>query len=84
MARDGICILQLVMEPKLLNGLKMVLEECGVSTAGKGANWMRETLAKHSDFRDGKSTIECMLSERAHIPCFLPKFHPQLRGCGLS
>ena len=32
----------------------MVLEERGVSTAGKGADWMRETLSKPSDFRDEK------------------------------
>ena len=29
----------------------MALEERGVSTVGKGADWMRETLAKHSDFQ---------------------------------
>ena len=45
-------------------GMKMVLEEHGVSTAGKGADWMRETLAKHSDFRDEKSMIEHMLMEK--------------------
>ena len=39
---------------------------------------MRETLAKNSDFRDVKSIIEHMLMNRAHIPCFLPKFHPEL------
>ena len=59
-------------------GLKMALEERGVSTVGKGADWMRETLAKHSDFRDEKSMVECMLVEGAHIPCVLPKIHPEL------
>ena len=39
---------------------------------------MRETLAKHSDFRDEKSMIEHMLLEKGHVPCFLPKFHPEL------
>ena len=78
MARNGACTLQLMTEPKLRKGLKMVLEECGIPTVGKGAAWMRETLAKHSDFRDEKSIIERMLVERAHIPCFLPKFHPEL------
>ena len=48
-ARDG---------TKVAKGLKMVLEEHGVSTAGRGADWMRETLTKHSDFRDEKSMIE--------------------------
>ena len=39
---------------------------------------MWETLAKHSDFRDEKSMIERMLIKRGHVPCFLPKFHPEL------
>ena len=68
-ARDG---------TKVAKGLKMVMEERGVSTVGKGADWMRETLAKHSDFRDEKSMIERMFVERAHLPCFLPKFDPEL------
>ena len=36
----------------------MVLEERGISTAGKNADWMRETLAEHSDFRYEKSMVE--------------------------
>ena len=44
---------------KVGKGLKVVLEERGVSTVGKGADWMRETLAKHSDFRDEKSMHAC-------------------------
>ena len=35
-------------------------------------------LAEHSDFRDEKSMVERMLIDKAHIPCFLPKFHPKL------
>ena len=35
---------------KVAKGLKMVLEERGVSTVGKTAEWMRTTLAEHSDF----------------------------------
>ena len=68
-ARDG---------TQVAKGMKRVLEERGISTLGKGADWMRETLAKHADFRDEKSMIERMLVERGHIPCFLPKFHPEL------
>ena len=49
-----------------------------MSTAGKGADWMRETLAKYSDFRDEKSVIEHLLIENGHVPCFLPKCHPDL------
>ena len=58
-ARDG---------TKVAKGLKMVLEERGISTLGKGADWMRETLAEHADFRDEKSMIERMLVEHGHIP----------------
>ena len=46
---------------KVAKGMKMVLEERGISTAGKNADWMRETLAKRSNFRDKKSMIEHML-----------------------
>ena len=68
-ARDG---------TKVAKGLKMVMEERGVSTVGKGADWMRETLAKQSDFRDKKSMVERMFVKRAHLPSFLPKFDPEL------
>ena len=63
---------------KVAKGMKMVLEERGVSMAGKTGDWMRKTIGEHSDFRDEKSMIERMLIEKAHIPCFLPKFHPEL------
>ena len=43
-----------------------------------GKRSRHETLAKHFDFRDEKGMIERMLVERAHIPCFLSKFHPEL------
>ena len=33
----------------------IVLEEHGMSTAGRGADWMHGMLSKHSDFRDEKS-----------------------------
>ena len=50
---------------KVEKGMKMVLEERGISTEGKNADWMRETLAEHSVFRDEKSTIERMLINRS-------------------
>ena len=62
-ARDG---------TKVAKGLKMVLEERGVSTAGKSADWMRETLAKHSDFRDEKSMIEQMQRPRPLLLAEVP------------
>ena len=56
----------------------MVLEEQGISTARKNTDWMRETLAEHSNFLDKKSMIERMLIDRVHIPCFLLNFHTEL------
>ena len=63
---------------KIAKGMKMVLEERGVSTEGKGGDWMRKQLAEFGDFMNKKSMIERMLIEKGHIPCFLPKFHPEL------
>ena len=56
----------------------MVLEERGVSTAGKSADWMRKTLGEQSDFKNKKSMVERTLVQKGYIPCFLPKFHPEL------
>ena len=64
---------------KLLKEWRWCLKNV-VSTAGKGGDWMRKTLGQHSDFKDEKSMSERMLIERAHIPCFLPKFHPELNA----
>ena len=63
---------------KVAKGMRMVLEERGVSTVGKGGDWMRQTLAEHSDFKNEKSEIETLLIKKGHVPCFLPKFHPEL------
>ena len=72
---------------KVTKGMKMVLEECRVSTAGIGADWMREMLAKHSDFRDKKSMIEHVLVEKGMYLAFCQSFTlslTQLRECGLG
>ena len=63
---------------KIAKGIKMVLEERGVSTEGKGGDWMCKRLAEFDDFMNEKSMIERMLIEKGNIPCFLPKFHPEL------
>ena len=63
---------------KIAKGMKMVLEERGISTIGKNAGWMRETLAAHPDFRDEKCLVAHLLVNKGHIPVFLPKFHPEL------
>ena len=67
---------------KVAKGLKMVLEERGVSTVEKTAAWMQQTLAEHFDFKDKKSMIEHTLIDKGHIPCFLTKFHPELHPIG--
>ena len=36
---------------KVAKGLKMVLEERGVSTVGTSVDWMRKTLGEHSDLK---------------------------------
>ena len=63
---------------KVAKGMKQVLEERGISTIGKNADWMRETLKEHPDFKNEKSMIEHFLVQKGHIPIFLPKFHPEL------
>ena len=63
---------------KVAKGMKRVLEERGISTEGKNANWMRETLSQHADFKFEKSEIEKHLIKKGQIPTFLPKFHPEL------
>ena len=63
---------------KIPKGMKMVLEERGVSTAGKNADWMRKELASHPDFKNEKNMVERLLVEKGHICVFLPKFHPEL------
>ena len=58
---------------KVAKGMKMVLEERGLSTAGKTGDWMRQTVGQHSNFRDKKSMIEHML-----ILAFCHVSHPEL------
>lgn len=41
---------------KVAKGMKMVLEERGVSTVGMNAQQISETLAGHADFKHEKST----------------------------
>ncbi len=63
---------------KIAKGMKMVLEERGVSTEGKNKEWMKSTLSQHIDFRYERCEIEKILLREGHIPTFLPKFHPEL------
>ena len=43
---------------KVAKGLKLVLEERGVSTEGHNKQWMQAVLSQHADFRFEKSEIE--------------------------
>ena len=63
---------------KVAKGMKLVLEERGVSTLGKNGEWMRTQLASHPDFKHQKSMIEHFLQDKGHICMLLPKYHPEL------
>ena len=63
---------------KVAKGMKLVLEERGVSTLGKNGEWMRTQLASHPAFKHEKSMIEHFLQDKGHIRMFLPKYHPEL------
>ena len=59
-------------------GMKIVLEERGISTAGKNAQWMRNELARHPDFKNEMNMIQRFLVQKGYVCVFLPKFHPEL------
>ena len=59
-------------------GMRVILQERGVNTSRMVGDQMGEILAEMDDFKNGKSLIEHYLTERGHIPVFLPKFHPEL------
>ena len=46
----------IVRGEKIPKGMKMMLEEHVVSTAGKNGEWMRKELASHPDFKNEKKT----------------------------
>ena len=58
---------------KVPTGMRQVLEERGISTAGKKADWMRKELATHHDFKDEKSMFEKFLVEKGHMRIRLPR-----------
>lgn len=60
-------------------GMKVVLEERGVSTRGMVADDMRRVLGGFPDFQNEKSSVERFLGEeKGHIVYMLPKFHCEL------
>ena len=58
--------------------MKTVLEERGISTVGKNANWMHQELANHHDFKNEMSMVERFLVQKGYVCVLLPKFHPKL------
>ena len=60
-------------------GMRVVLEERGISTHHMVADQIREVLNSHPDFKNEKSMIERFLvEEKGHIMYMLPKFHCEL------
>ena len=57
-------------------GIRQVLEERGVSTAGMRGEEMRRILGSHSDFLYEKTKVEQYLEkEKGHRVLFFPKYH---------
>ena len=74
MERGENYILQLLMEPKFPKERKWCWRNVECLLQARRLTG----CGKHSNFRDEKCMIERMLIERGHVPCFLPKFHPEL------
>ncbi len=60
-------------------GLKLVLEERGVSTTGMNADKLRERLKQFQDFTCPRTLVEDKVESRGHI-CLFPKFHCELNA----
>ena len=66
---------------KVAKGMKLVLEERGILTDGMNADMMRATPRWLTTLTSSLRIIimiEHCLMEKGHVPCFLPKFHPEL------
>ena len=69
-----------VRRQKVEKGMKAVLEERGINTAGKNAQWMHKELASHPDLKHEMNMTEHFLRQKGHICVFLPKFHLELNA----
>ena len=49
---------QKIMQDIMYHGKVHYIEECGISTVGKHADWMHATLVSHLDFRDEKCLVK--------------------------
>lgn len=43
---------------KIAKGMKLILEERGISTAGKNADWMHKELSSHPDLKNEKNMVK--------------------------
>ena len=59
-------------------GLKLVLEERGIDTAGMKKQEMIENLSRHEDFTRQTTILGDFFSEKGHVCLFLPKYHCEL------
>ena len=59
-------------------GMRLVLEERGVKTAGMVKADMIKVLENMADFKFEKNKLEKIISEKGHRCLFLPKYHCEL------
>ena len=69
---------KMVFDDGTPKGMKQVLEERGVDTAGMLGADMRETLREFDDFNSQKTLVEELVEGRGHIAYFIPKYHCEL------
>ena len=62
---------KLVDSKGIPKGLKLVLEERGLSTDGLNAKAMRDILGKHEDFKNQTTLVEELIASCSHL-CFFP------------
>ena len=63
---------KLVLDDGTPKGLKLVLEERGISTIGMNASTMRQQLKSYQDFQSSKTILEQFIEDRGHLCFFLP------------
>lgn len=74
----GGSVQKLVDECSIPRGMRAVLEERGVDTAGIRAKDMRQTLKTFPDFKGQKTILEEYIVQRGQLCMFYPKFHCEL------
>lgn len=62
----------------LQKGLRSILEERGIETAGMRKADIASLLKTHDDFKNQRPWLEEICSSAGHLILFFPKFHPEL------